>query len=191
MSGKVDVLVHGGDHVATDVRRDLTKIHTTQADGARVRVPEACHEVGDGGLARAGGADERRDRAGPGQHVHPAKDGVAAVGEPDVVELDPGIRRDHGFGGFLQLLHVPHLTERLRDLGLLVAVRGELEQLLEGAVEIERHHEEEQERDRRKRIAAEQGRAQPEQGDESHLEDDGRDRGERGGAHGHADAGLT
>ena len=67
------------------------------------RVPEPGREPGDGGLARAGRADERDGLAGRDDEVEVVQHRALAVREPHAVEADLAVRggersRDAGSG---------------------------------------------------------------------------------------------
>ena len=60
---EVVVLGHVGDLMGELVCGELGERHAPEADLSLVGIPEACHEAGDGRLARAAGSHERADLA--------------------------------------------------------------------------------------------------------------------------------
>ena len=87
------VLEHHPDAGAELVAAHLRDVATVEADRTAVELVEPHDQVHEGGLARAGRADDRDRGAGLGDKVQVADEGlVRVVGEPDVVELDQPAR---------------------------------------------------------------------------------------------------
>ncbi len=78
-----------GDHAdrgGERVERDIAQVVPVDADDSVGRVVEARDEIGQGGLARAGGTDQRDQLSGPG--------GEGDVLQGDLARLGGGIRFD-------------------------------------------------------------------------------------------------
>ena len=79
----------------------LAQIHPADADGAGGGIVKAQEQVGQGGLARAGAADQRDHLARLDFQLDVAQDHFGAVAEADVVKMNfsAGGAKGDGLGG--------------------------------------------------------------------------------------------
>ena len=93
---EMGILSDDADTLVDRVELQVADIDAADADDATLRVVEARDEVGDGGLAGAGGSDQRDQLAGSNVETDVVEDGFlrAIVGNRDGFE-----RRERDFGG--------------------------------------------------------------------------------------------
>ena len=128
---EVGILQDGAERAAEVVLPDLADVDAVVGDAAALDVVEAVDEVGDGGLAGAGGAHEGdllpRLRVegevlehGLFRHVgevHPVEADIAPEGHPLTVRLHPEVVPAHVFQGDFPLIqlrrHIQHVEDAL------------------------------------------------------------------------------
>src|SRR5699024_651659 len=94
---QVGVLQHDAQRLPQRVLGDVPHVDAVVGDAAGVDVVKAVDEVGDGGLARAGGAHEGDLLAGLGVQADVLQDGAAfLVAKGDVVEPHVPPQRHQG-----------------------------------------------------------------------------------------------
>ena len=127
---------------------DGTDIGAANPHRADLRIVEAQQQIGEGGFAGAGAADQGHQLAGLDRQVDVVEDGLFTVGEADIVETNGGAVGMEGLGvgrfgqgGLLGEYVIDRVHCQPRQTQLMVQPA----QVLDWGVEVEHADEEEQE----------------------------------------------